>query len=195
MLTANASHVLGRPLSTMFTNSFSEVISSIAYSRSLSREILTKYDVMLSSSFIFMSRSSFFRLITCPMFLTKKRFVRASYIFFNESRWDMYGIKWSFMESTMILMALMSMSLNFSLAAMFCGSFSSSSLNSGFMIFPFTISNTLFLARMRSILVFHALKSEAQSNLFSDFIEFVMACLTWSNPRFDQKSKLHVLAL
>jgi hypothetical protein len=40
----------------------------------------------------------------------------------------------------------------------------------------------------------HALKLEAPSSLFSDFIEFIMACLTWSNPRFDQKSKLHVLA-
>ena len=56
------------------------------------------------------------------------------------------------------------------------------------------IHRTLFLARMRPILVFHALKLEAQSSLFSDFIEFIMACLTWSNPGFDQKSKLHVLA-
>jgi hypothetical protein len=95
---------------------------------------------------------------------------------------------------TMILMALMSTSLNFSTAAMFCSSFSSPSLNYGFTIFPFTISNTLFLARMRSILVFHAMTLEAPYRLFSNFIEFVMACLTWSDPRFDQKFKLHVLA-
>jgi hypothetical protein len=43
--------------------------------------------------------------------------------------------------------------------------------NYGSMILPFMISNTLFLARMRSILVFHALKLDAPSNLFSDFIE------------------------
>jgi hypothetical protein len=49
--------------------------------------------------------------------------------------------------------------------------FSFPSSNYGFTIFPFTISNTLFLARMRSMLVFHALKLEAPSNLFSDFIE------------------------
>jgi hypothetical protein len=73
----------------------------------------------------------------------------------------------------MILMALMSTSLNFSIAATFYGSFSSPSSNSGFTIFPFTISSTLFLARMRSILVFHALKLEAPSNLFLDFIELV----------------------
>jgi hypothetical protein len=99
------------------------------------------------------------------------------------------GGKWSFMESTMIIMALMSTSLNFSIAATFYGSFSSPSSNAGF-----TISSTLFLARMGSILVFHALKLEAPSNLFSYFIELVMAWLTWSNPRFDHKSKLHVLA-
>jgi hypothetical protein len=75
----------------------------------------------------------------------------------------------------MILMALMSTSLNFSIAAKFCGSFSFPSSNYGFTIFPFTISNTLFLARMRSILVFHALKLKTPSNLFSDFIELVMA--------------------
>ena len=83
MLAENASHILGRPLSTLFTNSFSEMISSIAYSWSLNWDILTKYDVMLSSSFIFMSQSLFFKFITCPMFLNEKRLVRASYIFFD----------------------------------------------------------------------------------------------------------------
>jgi hypothetical protein len=53
-----------------------------------------------------------------------------------------------------------------SITATFYGSFSFLSSNSGF-----TIYNTLFLARMRSILVFHALKLEAPSNLFSDFME------------------------
>jgi hypothetical protein len=71
----------------------------------------------------------------------------------------------------MILMALMSLSLNLSIIAMFLGSFSFPSSNYGSMIFPFTISNTLFLARMSSILFFHDLNLEAPSNLFSDFME------------------------
>jgi hypothetical protein len=71
----------------------------------------------------------------------------------------------------MILIALMSLSLNFSITATFRGSFSFPASNCGSMILPSTISNTLFLARMRSILVFHALKLEAPSNLFYDFIE------------------------
>jgi hypothetical protein len=62
----------------------------------------------------------------------------------------------------MILMALMSSPLNFSITAMLCGSFSFPSSNSGF-----TISSTLFLERLRSILVFHALRLETPSNLFS----------------------------
>jgi hypothetical protein len=80
-------------------------------------------------------------------------------------------VTWYFIESTMMLMALMSPYFNFSITAMFYGSFSFPSSNSGSTIFPFTISNTLFLARMRSILVFHAMKLEAPSNLFSDFID------------------------
>jgi hypothetical protein len=53
----------------------------------------------------------------------------------------------------------------------FYDSFFFPSSNSSSTIFPFMISNTLFLARMRFILVFHALKLEAPSNLFSYFIE------------------------
>jgi hypothetical protein len=75
------------------------------------------------------------------------------------------GIKWYFIKSTMKLMALMSLSLNFYITAMFCDSFSFTSSYSGSTIFPFTISNTVFLARMRLIFVFHALKLEAPSNL------------------------------
>jgi ATP-dependent Clp protease ATP-binding subunit ClpA len=58
------------------------------------------------------------------------------------------------------------------------------------MILPFTISNTLFLARMKSILVFYAMKLEALSNLFSDFIEQVMTALTRSTFEFDFDQKL-----
>ena len=55
--------------------------------------------------------------------------------------------------------------------ATFCGSFSFPSSNCGYMILPFMVSNTLFLARMMSILVFHALNLEAPYNFFSNFIE------------------------
>jgi hypothetical protein len=71
----------------------------------------------------------------------------------------------------MILMELMSLYLNFSIIATLWGSFSFPPSNYGSMIFPFMMSNTLFLERIRSILVFHTLKLEVPSNFFSDFIE------------------------
>jgi hypothetical protein len=66
------------------------------------------------------------------------------------------------------------------------------SSNCGSTIFPFTISNTLFLERMKSILVFHALKLEAPSNLFSEFIEYLITYLTRSTLDFDEKLKLDI---
>jgi hypothetical protein len=67
---------------------------------------------------------------------------------------------------SLLLLSLFMIDFDFGLS---CNSFHMICLM--YFILSCVLSNTLFLARMRSILVFHALKLEAPSNLFSDFIE------------------------
>jgi len=137
----------GRPSREEITSSFFGTSSSMDCSSSLILDILTKYDDTISYFVIFIVLSSFLRLAIWPMFLTINNLERDSYISFAQFILDMQGMKFFFTPYKIKLMDEILDSLYFSFPVSSIGS----------LTFPWTKSKTLCLARIRSILFFHAL--------------------------------------
>ena len=100
------SHSLERPFRVVITTSSSSTISPMASNCSLIRDTLEKYDCMVSSFCIFTHLSCFLKVILLLMFLLSNRLVGALNISFRVFFKDTRGIKWSLIESFMILLDL-----------------------------------------------------------------------------------------
>ena len=117
------SHDLGRPFNVVITISAFSTSSSITSSCSLIWETLVKYDWMVSSFWILTFFNWFLRVIFRLMFFPSNSLVRASNMALGVLREDTYGMRWSLIESTMILFSI----TNFFL----CKAFSSSPSGTG----------------------------------------------------------------
>ena len=99
----NESYVPERTFKVVITTSEFSTSSYTASSCSLIWETLVKYDCMVSAFFTFFN--SFLEVIFWFMFFPSNRLVKESNIFLGVFREDTCGIRWSFIESTMIFLA------------------------------------------------------------------------------------------
>ena len=102
----NESHDLGRPFKVVIRICPSSAFSLIASSCSLIWETLVKYDYMVFQFYIFIFLSWFLNVIFWLMLFPSNIVVKESNTSFSVLKDDTWGMRWSLIESAMILLAL-----------------------------------------------------------------------------------------